>query len=136
MLTLQPEAAKPVGRASIGGSKGQSRASELPGDALPLPLEPPEPMSVPSSNNVRWSRNQLDMHLQTVLSGLKVTFLSIWTNAPLSPSQCCQCWPLKLASAAAHVLSPLECLSISIRFDDFNFLQEKSPISQGHAQHK
>ena len=62
---------------SAASPEGQGRASELPGDALPLPLHPPEPLKHPCAHAVRWSQNQLDMHLQTVLMVLKVRCLMI-----------------------------------------------------------
>ena len=65
-------------RARLAASpEGQGRALELPGDALPLPLHPPEPLKHPSAHAVRWSQNQLDMHLQTILMVLKVRRLLI-----------------------------------------------------------
>ena len=58
--------------------EGQGRALELPGDALPLPLDPPEPLKCPSAHAVRWSQNQLDTHLQTVLRVTEVSRVMIF----------------------------------------------------------
>lgn len=72
--SLPEDAARASKRQRLGViPEGQGRALELPGDALPLPLDPPEPLKRPSAHAVRWSQNQLDTHLQTVLRVVKVS---------------------------------------------------------------
>lgn len=74
------DGSQPSKRQRLGASpEGQGRPVELPGDALPLPLDPPELLKRPSAHAVRWSQNQLDTHLQTVLTVVKVScVMPVW----------------------------------------------------------